>query len=583
MHPNDVSLEPAKEHIFTPVSASYCRGATGYGNDPNFSIKSGCSVDQEAVLPCRQGNRGFQAASGSLSNSVIATDGGGRVVLINAAAEQITGWSMREALGRPLVDILGLASQDGDADASITFVKMLAEQQSTETNELWLRPRDGSPVRIAVTAAPIQVDPDSSTGLIVIFRDATQRYESQRQIERAKRLASVSQLAGGVAHGFNNFLVAIRNSCESLKIALGQTEWKNLSCSRSERTRLQSHDDAAVGPGDNVLECLDLILSATERAEELTNRLLTFGRKNVYSATRLDVQAVLNETLDVFSRSTGNRIAFSRNLQAKQRTIIGDKSALQNAILGLGMNAVQAISGRGEITVATRNLYLRRSDCRSSEFDLAPGNYCEISVCDNGQGMTQEQVERAFDPFFSWQSTDLAAGLGLSEVYGVVRDHRWAISIESQPDKGASVRILLPVENSRESETAQSDGNRDRNQCRCILVVEDEEIVRTSATMVLNHIGYDTLEANDGRQALRVYDANADKINLVLLDVNMPVMNGVEAYGFLREKAPELPIVFASGYIDRDDTAVLKRCPVIRKPYSVETLQSMLANALAAS
>lgn len=579
MHYSDhKSSTVSDEHLDATRQPGCCGGEASCGGYCGDALPAVCSLQQEIAPSGSHADERFRTILDSLGDAVIATDNEGRVRLVNSAAERLTGWQAEDAIGKSLGIVMRLAAITDGEDASASLAQTVCEKQSAETLELWLKPRDGQRVRIACTAAPIRPKVDRCTGLVLVFRDTTQQYEMQQRIKQAERLKSVSQLAGGVAHGFNNMLGAIRTSCECLQIELGQ----HALSPKADRSAPRSSSQPALSSllSENVFTCLDVVLSASQRAEELANQLLAFGRKNVYASIKLDVHDVLNEAVNLLSRSISRRIVIARDLQSKHRAVMGDKAALQNAILGLGMNAAQAIQHEGEIAVSTRSLYLDESDCKTISFDLTPGTYCEITVRDNGRGMTQEQVERAFDPFFSPRSDDPASGLGLSAVYGMVQDHNGAISIESQPGEGASVRILLPVETSERINNAPSVGNCDQAQSRCILVVEDEEIVRTSATMVLNNIGYDTLEANDGRQALRVYEDNADKIDLVLLDINMPVMNGVEAYEHLREKAPELPIVFASGYVDRQDTKALQECPVIRKPYSVGMLQSMLASAL---
>lgn len=413
------------------------------------------------------------------------------------------------------------------------------------------RRADGSPFWCEVGLRPLRVE--DRLLVIASVRDVSARKEMESQLHHARRLDAVGQLAGGVAHDFNNMLAGILGSAELLRFEL------------------------AGAPAER-LELVDLIVQSAQRAAGLTRKLLDFSRKGVAESSVVDVHEAIEGAAAILQRSLDKRVRLELALAAPEHRVRGDLSALQNAILNLGINAGHAMPEGGELTLSTSLV-----QAPGAGADAPPA--LEIRVADTGCGIPEDLREKIFEPFFTTRAPGQGTGLGLAAVYGTVSAHGGRLRVESGVGRGTTFFISLPLcrdeEDRRDAAPAPVVEGRG-----CVLVVDDEATVRTMAVRLLRNLGYETLEAGDGVEALSVYRRAQGAVDLVLLDMVMPEMDGRECFEELRRLDPAVRVVLSTGYPREADLGDLKRdglAGVLQKPWRVADLGRAVAEALGRS
>jgi len=395
--------------------------------------------------------------------------------------------------------------------------------------------------------------------LLAVIRDVTERNRMEEQIRHAQKMESVGQLAGGVAHDFNNILTAIIGSTQ---LAL-----------------------EAKTPPAKKHELLNGILTASERAASLIRSLLDFSRKRRPVSTAVDVHSIIRETLAMLERSIDPRITVSCSLAADRSTVVGDSSQMQNALLNLFLNARDALPAGGRISITTAVTHCD-AICAAALIGCPPaGAYLTIDIHDSGEGIDPAIVTRIFDPFFTTKPLGKGTGLGLAAVYRIVCDHHGGLAVTSVPGQGTSFLIHLPLS---DAEVAAPISPPDDlpTQHGTILVIEDEKSVRMVAVELLRLLGYRTLEAIDGRDGVAVFQANHANIDAVLIDMEMPGLRGTECLRCLRAINPDVRAVLCSGFV-RDDMEADWRdagfISLVPKPYRLADLSRAIEFALQSS
>jgi CheY-like chemotaxis protein len=344
----------------------------------------------------------------------------------------------------------------------------------------------------------------------------------EEQLRQSEKMPGIGQLAGGVAHDFNNQLTGILNYA-----ILAKEE---------------------VDRDSTTASYLDEILSSAKRSAELTKHLLAFARKGKYSVQQVDMNKVIEETVSMLRRSLDKKITITTQLRANPSTIAGDDSQLQSAVLNIALNSRDAMPEGGEIILSTELKTLDESYFRARSLDLSPGDYLSIGVTDNGLGMSAEVVKRIFEPFFTTKEAGKGLGMGMASVYGTVTNHGGVVEVESHPGEGTTVSLLLPaidkvetLENGKKEIGPKGVGRR-------LLIVDDEEKVATSLKLLLKSKGYEAITCGDGREAVSLFKSSWREFDLVLLDMIMPRMNGEEVFLALKEIHPEVKVLLLSGF-----------------------------------
>jgi hypothetical protein len=383
--------------------------------------------------------------------------------------------------------------------------------------QLDARRKDGTVFAADVSVSVVTDDPGAELTLAAIRdasgrnrREAAQRREAlAEQRERTDRLASLGQLAGGIAHDFNNLLGVILNY-----------------------TSLVTRQVAEPAARSDLAE----IRAAAERAASLTRQLLTFARRDVVDAEPLDVNDVVRGVAAMLARTLGEHIELRLDLTEEPLIAVADRHQLDQIVLNLAINSRDAMPNGGAVTIATRALST-----------LVGHSQVVLTVADTGLGMSADVVDRVFEPFFSTKPTGEGTGLGLSTVYGIVQQNGGDVTIDSTPQQGTTVTVVLPGAVAPAAQPASGERAVDGGGER-ILLVEDEPALRAGTARLLASRGYTVLVAGDGVEALEVMDREERPIDVVVTDVAMPRMRGDELAAHLAERAPTLPVIYVSGY-----------------------------------
>jgi two-component system cell cycle sensor histidine kinase/response regulator CckA len=363
-------------------------------------------------------------------------------------------------------------------------------------------------------------------------------------------LEAVATLSGGLAHNFNNLLTVI----------IGLT---NLMM-------------AKIGPDHSFFTDLKEIETQVRAGRELTENLLTFTQDTRFELRSLALNELIKGTVDIFAR-THRDIEMALDLAADLPPVEADPGQMQQVLMNLLINAWQAMPQGGKITIQTRGVTV--AGWQDPSWQLDPGPFVSFTVTDNGIGMDKETLERIFEPLFTTKPLGQGTGLGLASVYHNIKKHRGAIQVESQKGQGSTFTIYLPVSTSLPEVLAPKDSSIIYGQ-GTILVVDDEPVLRRVATRLLEKLGYRVIQAGDGKMAVEIFQERGPEIDLVLMDMIMPGMDGCQAVQSLRALNPKVPIMLCSGYGDGKGKSLPADVGFIPKPYTLEVLSQKVAAAL---
>ena len=390
------------------------------------------------------------------------------------------------------------------------------------------------------------------------FLDVTDTKELESQLLQAQKMETIGTLAGGIAHDFNNIMQAI-----------------------SGYTQLLLWDRK---PEDPDYENLVAIEKAAERANRLTRQLLTFSRKVPSALKPVDLNAEIESLREILERTIPKMVRIECHLAPDIRMVNADRSQIEQVLMNLSINASDAMPDGGRLVFETRNIDLDR-EYGLAHVEAQEGPHVLISISDTGHGMDSETRRRIFDPFFTTQEIGRGSGLGLAMVYGIVRSHSGHIQCDSEPGQGARFKIFLPASDrtiterpgKKRLDPAQATGTE------TILVVDDETVILDLAETLLRRFGYKVVRAENGEDALETMAAQGDRIDLVILDLNMPGMGGHSCLEALSGSYPEVPILIASGYSPNRsvrDTLAAGASGFIGKPYQLNELVTVVRNIL---
>jgi len=458
-----------------------------------------------------------------LSPDAILINEAGKLTFVNLSAASLFGAaSVDELIGRDVTTLL----HPDDRSIAAQGVRRLYQGGTASLVELrWLR-LDGS---IVISETTRQVfDHQGERGIVTVIRDITERRKTEEHQRQSQRLEAIGQLTGGVAHDFNNLLAVVIWNLEVL------------------REELEGDEDK--------LETLDRASRASERGADLVRQLLAFSRKQSLRAMPLDLNHSINQTTELVSSTLGENIEINRNLDDNLWSAAADPVQIENVILNLAINSRDAMPDGGTMTIKTENVSLDEP----AVIDNSPveaGEYASISITDNGSGMTPEVVDRALEPFFTTKLVGQGTGLGLSTVYGFVKQSKGFLAIRSEIGKGTTITILLPRLNEDEAvDTAEVDVNEVLPQGRgeTILVVEDNPEVLQSVERIIGGFGYEVRSATSGPKAIEfMEELEVGDIDLMLTDIGLAGgMDGWEVAARARRLLPGLKVIYMSGYAD---------------------------------
>ncbi|MFH1115750.1 MAG: PAS domain S-box protein [Pseudomonadota bacterium] len=450
--------------------------------------------------------------------SVVITDERGTILYVNPAFERVSGFSKEEAVGlNPRI------LKSGEHDTAF-----YAEMWSTlSEGRVWKghfinRRKDGSLYEEDAAISPIKDDTGRVTSYVAVKRDVTDEVLLRKQLQKAQKMESIATMAGGIAHDFNNLLT----------IASGYTE-------------LLLMDRTEASPGYQELQA---IAHAAQRGADLVRRILTFSRQVETFPTIIDLNEEVRHVHKLLTRTIPKMIDIELALAEDLELIKADAGQIEQTLLNLAVNAQHAMPDGGKLCIKTMNATLDADYCEA-HVEAKPGGYVLLMVSDTGHGMEQDVLERIFEPFFSTKKKEQGTGLGLSMVFGIVKGHGGHITCYSEPGLGTTFKIYLPTGKRADIEpdvAATALGPAFGSET--ILLVDDEEMIRDLGTKILKQAGYTVLTANNGREALEIYEERGDEISLVILDMIMPRMGGKECLERLVALNPKIKVIIASGY-----------------------------------
>jgi PAS domain S-box-containing protein len=418
---------------------------------------------------------------------------------------------------------------------------------------------------LELTASLIKKSDGNPVGFRGVLRDVSERKDAEAekrkiefQVQQAQKMESIGTLAGGIAHDFNNILMGIQGNASLMSL---KTE--------------NSHPN---------YEKIKNIETYVENGTELTRQLLGFARRGKYHAIATDLNDVIEKSSSMFGR-TKKEIRIHTDLKPDVRTVEVDRGQIEQALLNLYVNAWQAMPEGGDLYLKTENAVLDVDFENDQPYKVETGNYIKITVTDTGSGIDNETKQRIFEPFFTTKEMGRGTGLGLASVYGIIKSHGGYINVYSETDMGTTFTIYLPASVKEVPQEASKPVPTVSKGTGTILLIDDEKMIIKVGEELLEELGYKVLTAESGQDAIKLYKKNADRIDLVIMDMIMPGMGGGETFDHLKEIKPDIKVLLSSGYsINGQASEILERgCDgFIQKPFNINQLSEKIQGIIAA-
>ncbi len=408
-----------------------------------------------------------------------------------------------------------------------------------------------------VSTAPIPDEKGEYNNIIHIARDITEKKALEAQLHQAQKMEAIGTLAGGIAHDFNNILTALS----------GYTELAILK----------------TGADEGIANYLKRIKEATERATNLVTQILTFSRQTDHEKKPLQISLIIKEALKLLRSSIPTSIEIKQDISS-QANILADPTQIHQIVMNLATNAYQAMLDTGGIMgVALKDIIIGEQDI-ISEFDIPPGKYIRLEVSDTGCGMDEKTKGKIFDPYFTTKKSNKGTGLGLAVVHGIVKSHHGHIHVYSEPGQGTTIHVYLPtIEEEAASHAPQIAEEPVRGGSERIMFIDDEQNIIDLAAETLTMHGYKITKFLNGVQAIQDFEKHPDDYELVITDMSMPYMNGLQVTNKIKEIRPKMPIILCSGYselINKEKSLALGISRYIQKPLIMENLARVIRELL---
>ncbi|GBE12000.1 blue-light-activated protein [bacterium BMS3Abin13] len=487
----------------------------------------------------------------SIGDGVITTDLRGRVVMLNKVAEKLCGWSQQEAVGRPLVEVFRISDEKTGKSCENPVDRVLATGSAKRlANHTVLIARDGRSYSIADSAAPIRDAESRVIGVVLVFRDVTEKKRMEEELLKTEKLKSVGLLAGGIAHDFNNILAAILGNIDLAIHRLGSDLVAVPLLAEAEKASL--------------------------RAKELTQQLLTFAKGGSPVLRTVSIAGIIRDSALFILR--GSNVDCKMDIPDDLWLVDIDPGQMSQVIQNMTLNARQVMSDGGTVMIACRN---------HKERSARSHNWVEITIADQGPGIDPGVVDRIFDPYFSTKQG--GCGLGLSICHSIITQHKGRIKVSSAPEGGAVFVIQLPASTSvvTPEQQVKLEPHGSCQEGGRILVMDDDVLVANIAREILVTLGYEPVVVKDGREAISAYKqamADGEKFDAVIMDLTIPGgMGGKKAVGEVLALDPAAKVIVSSGYSNDPVMAFFQEhgfCAAIAKPFLVDELKAVIGRVL---
>jgi len=523
---------------------------------PDKDYMEGVAIDITARKKAEERLEVFKSIAENTTDAIMVGDISGNIYFANKASYLVYGYNFEKE------ELLGLFPTDLGRDEDKDFYLEVVVPQLAKggwQGETLQKRKDGSLFPVSETVFFIRDLQGKPIGIAAIVRDITEQKKKNEQLHQSRKMDAIGQLAGGVAHDFNNMLTGIMGAAQLLQLP-----------NRGLDNKSQ--------------ELVDMILISSERAANLTSKLLSFSRKGKIEFVVVDLELVISDALDILSKSLDKKVKVEKVFEAGNSNVLGDGVSLQNLFMNLGINAAQAMDGAGEITFILSNRIFEGGSFISSgdkSLVLKEGEYLNIEVRDNGNGIPQEYLEKIFEPFFTTKEQGKGTGLGLSSVYATVEEHSGSISVYSEEGIGTTFNILLPcVSRNLELEKVNVELKLGSG---LILLVDDEELLRITVQGMLEDMGYEVITAKNGREAVELFKERQADISLVMMDMLMPEMNGRDAFLEMKKFDNNCKIIIVSGFSKDEHLKELDKKGLsgfLKKPFRDYELSQLLFDVL---
>ena len=448
-------------------------------------------------------------------------DAQGLYTYINHVSDLLFGYRPEEMIGRMhFYDLHPEPGRDEFKQAAFAAFERMEQLNNVETR---IQTKDNQTIWISTNAIPMLGDDGSLIGYRGSDTDVTENLKLKGQLLQSQKMEAVGQLAGGLAHDFNNILSIINGYCCLLQMDI--------------------EDD------ERVKGAMDKILAASARAGELTHSMLAFSRTQVMKPENQNLNGIVSKTAAFVEKIIGDNIQFKTVINEATLLVFVDGGQIEQVLINLSNNARDAMPNGGELTITTDCMNMDGSFVSVHGFGK-PGSYAVITVSDSGTGMDEATRKKIFEPFFTTKAVDKGTGLGLAMVYGIVKQHSGYVDVSSEPGQGASFMIYLPIVKSKtEASKVNITGNLSKSAgTETILIVEDNADLREFMRNLLVKLGYQVICAVDGQDAVDKFKDNADRIHLIIMDMIMPNKSGKAAYDEIKQIKPDVMALFSSGY-----------------------------------
>ncbi|MBN2036169.1 MAG: response regulator [Chitinispirillaceae bacterium] len=506
----------------------------------------------------------LQALMDRLPDVVYFKDLKSRFIMVNAALakKHFFNKDPSAAVGRTDFDLFAHEHARKAYDDEQMIIATGKPLLNIEEKEVW---PDGRETWALTSKYPLKDSKGAVIGTWGISRDITEQKQteehlkaSEDQLRHAQKMEAFGQLAGGMAHDFNNMLSVILGASQLLEL------------------ELKEH------AGADVLKNIDMIIDTTKRGSDLTQQLLAFARRGKYKIVPIDLHEVIHSVVGLVSHTFDKQIRIMERLNARASTVMGDYAQLQNALLNLALNARDAMPAGGSLTFSTATVGPAAGIDETQTGDIVPGSFLRVRIIDTGIGMDAKTRAQAFEPFFTTKEPGKGTGLGLASVYGTVKNMNGIVECASEPDKGTTITMFLPLVLKPDKDAVIQPHEQGKKAGR-ILIVEDDSDLRTVLCEMLESLGYPSSGCSNGFEAVDYYREHQDEVSAVIVDLVMPRMGGNECIKRLKKINPSVKVMVCSGYnLVSDTQQIIARGIVgfIQKPYERDEIARILYEAV---
>ena len=507
------------------------------------------AIRKKTEKALRESEKRYRTVLEANPDSVIVYDLEGRVTYLNPTFTRVFGWKLEDRLGKKM----DMFVPEEDWPNTKRMIEKVLAGENVSGIETHRYTKAGNIIPVSISGAIYNDRDGNPAGSVVNLRDISEQKKLEAQMQQSQKMEAIGTLAGGIAHDYNNLLMGILGNVSLISL--------DFDSSHPYYKKLKN------------------IEKYVRSGADLTKQLLGFAKGGKYEVKPVDINDLLEKSSEMFSR-TRKEIRIHRKYQKDIWSVEVDLSQIEQVLLNLYVNAGQAMPGGGNLYLQTENVTLNENYVR--HFSAKKGDYVKISVKDTGVGMDEDTIKRIFDPFFTTKDRSRGTGLGLASAYGIIKNHGGIINAHSMIGQGSTFDVYLPA--SLKKIVQKEELNRGALKgSETVLLIDDEEIIIDIGGQILERLGYRALMARSGKEAIEIYQANKNEINIVILDMIMPDMGGGETYDRLKKINHEIKVLLSSGYsIDGQASEIMNRgCNgFIQKPFNMEQLSRKIRGIL---